>query len=71
MPLAQIIGSTFNGGSFAAGAMFKDGKVARAAPIIGYMHGWTEREVRDKCQARGWSFRYVVASRPDEGKKKS
>jgi hypothetical protein len=33
--------------------------VVHAAPILGYMLGWTALRVREYCDARGWTARRV------------
>ena len=38
-----------------------DGTVRRAAPIIGYMLGWTDAEVREHVRAQNWSASIVNA----------
>lgn len=39
---------------FYAGLVFYGGIVVRAAPIIGYMIGWTAGMVRRYCRRRGY-----------------
>lgn len=40
---------------FCAGLEVVDGSVARAAPIIEYMVGWTDTRVRSYCRWKRWT----------------
>lgn len=42
--------------SFCAGLVARDGKVVRAAPIIGYMVGWDGGRVAAYCKKKGWRW---------------
>lgn len=33
-------------------------KCAYAAPIIGYMNGWDERQIQSYCRTRGWDLKF-------------
>jgi hypothetical protein len=39
---------------FCAGAVVRNSRVVRSAPIVGYMQGWTEDRVRSYAARRGW-----------------
>jgi len=39
---------------FVAGGEVRNGVCIRAAPIIGYMLGWTRQEIREYCRIKGW-----------------
>jgi hypothetical protein len=42
---------------FVAGLELENGKVARiAAPIIGYMIGWTEANIQQYVKRKGWKY---------------
>jgi len=41
---------------FVAGGELVDGKCTRAAPIIGYMKGWTEGRIIFHCEEKGWEL---------------
>lgn len=40
---------------FVAGVIVEDGRVVRAAPIVGYMKGWPEERVRAYVARKGWT----------------
>lgn len=41
---------------FVAGVVLDEADhVVRAAPIVGYMHGWTRERVRSYVVSKGWS----------------
>lgn len=40
---------------FVAGVIVEEGNVTRAAPIVGYMLGWSEERVRTYVRRRGWT----------------
>lgn len=46
---------------FNCGIVFRDDLVARAAPIVSYMHkgGWTLDQVRSYCAKKGWRISVV------------
>jgi hypothetical protein len=44
---------------FCAGLVLRDDKVIEAAPIIGYMKGWSRGRVRDHCTEKGWKAKIV------------
>ena len=63
-----VIGSGF-GGSVSAlrlsekgydVTVLEAGRVARAAPILAYMLGWTGRQVADYCRRKGWQWERVA-----------
>lgn len=31
-------------------------QIIRAAPIVGYMKGWSVKQVADYCKKKGWRF---------------
>ena len=39
---------------FCAGAVVENGKVTRAAPILGYMRGWDPAKVKAYAARKGW-----------------
>lgn len=41
---------------FYAAIVHADGRVTRAAPIIGYMVGWTGAQVAEYCRRKGWRW---------------
>jgi hypothetical protein len=48
---------------FYAGLVAQDGKVIEAAPIIGYMLGWTGKQVANYCAKKGWVWERVRTTR--------
>lgn len=50
MPLLVRI----TGAGFVAGIELVNGTVVRAAPIVGYMRGWSEERARQYIRRRGW-----------------
>ena len=42
---------------FSAGVVLEKDVVVRAAPIIGYMKGWTSVEVSRYAAKKGWTIR--------------
>lgn len=61
MTLGRIEGYTRRSGPFVAGLELSPaGIVVRAAPVIGYMHGWTRDQVCTYCGRRGWRIRNVA-----------
>jgi hypothetical protein len=48
MQLVRIVAPHFVAG------LETDGTVQRAAPIIGYMVGWSDDQVRDHVRQKGW-----------------
>lgn len=50
---------------FVAGIVLDErARVAQAAPIIGYMHGWTARRVAAYVDRKGWVIARVPAEMP-------
>lgn len=45
--------------TFVAGLVLFDGRVYRAAPILGYMRSWTEAVVRGHCARRRWAVERI------------
>ncbi len=41
---------------FVAGAVVRDGRAARCAPILRYMAGWTVAQIEAYCRSKGWTF---------------
>jgi hypothetical protein len=39
---------------FCCAVVLDRGRVTRAAPIVGYMHGWSAQHVLKYCRSRGW-----------------
>jgi hypothetical protein len=45
---------------FTAGFVFEDGTVKQAAPILRFMIGWDQADVRAYCIRKGWKASVVV-----------
>lgn len=54
-----------NSSYFHAGIVFKENKVIKAAPIVGYMKGWTSEQVTSYCNKK----RFTIVNVEDELKK--
>ena len=44
---------------FTCGIVVKDKKVIEAAPIVGYMKGWSSEMVKSYCTKRGWTYERI------------
>jgi hypothetical protein len=44
---------------FVAGLTATGRRIDRAAPIIGYMVGWSVRKVISYCRRKGWQLQHV------------
>jgi len=44
------------GPNFIAGAVVREGRVVRAAPILGYVIGWPVERVIALARRRGWTI---------------
>ncbi len=48
---------------FVAGAIFQiqtsEWVCIRAAPILGYMTGWTSQKAKDYCRKKGWEWEAI------------
>lgn len=44
---------------FVAGLVADNGRVARTAPILGYMHGWDGARVAAYVKRKGWSWERI------------
>lgn len=48
---------------FCAGLFFdKSGTAQDVAPILHYMRGWSEEQIRDYCGRKGWTVEPVNAT---------
>ena len=68
MSLYRIVAGSPTGGGFVAGivasdpspgASVGDARVTAAAPVVGYMVGWSLASARDYALGRGWEFQPV------------
>lgn len=48
---------------FCCGLVLESDRVTVAAPIVGYMRGWSRERVRGYCAEKGWRVA-VVRERP-------
>lgn len=46
---------------FNAGLLIVDGYVKEAAPILGYMTGWSIKKATSYAEERGWRLRVIRA----------
>lgn len=45
--------------NFCAGGQLVNARVDFTAPTLRYMRGWTARQVKDYCDAKGWTVERV------------
>lgn len=45
---------------FVAGIVARNGRVVRAAPILGYMRGWDGAAVASYCDRKDWAWEVVL-----------
>lgn len=41
---------------FVAGGVYHEKVIIRVAPIIKYLLGWSEKDVMNYCQKKGWNY---------------